>query len=159
MIRSAAARAAAGRAGRARRDRRAGRARRSHPGGEVSGRRREEVAAVEGARDRVERVVRVRQLVRGVDPGTLGGGDQESVVGPDVGAALLVAQRERTARAPDAGVDDGEVRADRHVRDRVREHERPWRICCAGIPCVMSMICASGAIRLITPWQVPTKSS
>ena len=35
----------------------------------------------------------------------------------------------------------------------------PWRICCGGIPCVMSMICASGAIRLITPWQVPTKSS
>src|SRR5580765_3728787 len=35
----------------------------------------------------------------------------------------------------------------------------PCSTCCGGIPCVMSMICASGAIRLITPWQVPTKSS
>ena len=35
----------------------------------------------------------------------------------------------------------------------------PCRIDVAGIPCVMSMISASGAIRLITPWQVPTKSS
>ncbi len=35
----------------------------------------------------------------------------------------------------------------------------PWSTACGGIPCVMSMTCASGAIRLITPWQVPTKSS
>ena len=40
------------------------------------------------------------------------------------------------------------------------EHERALRgRCCGGIPWVMSMICASGAIRLITPWHVPTKSS
>ena len=30
----------------------------------------------------------------------------------------------RTGRAPDARVDDGEVDAQGHVRDRVREHER-----------------------------------
>ena len=35
----------------------------------------------------------------------------------------------------------------------------PWRTLCGWIPCVMSMISTSGAIRLITPWQVPTKSS
>ena len=35
----------------------------------------------------------------------------------------------------------------------------PWSTACGGIPCVMSMICASGAIRFITPWHVPTKSS
>ena len=35
----------------------------------------------------------------------------------------------------------------------------PWRTDCGGMPWLMSMICASGAIRLITPWQVPTKPS
>src|SRR5579864_4131719 len=35
----------------------------------------------------------------------------------------------------------------------------PWRIRPGLIPCVMSMICASAAMRFITPWQVPTKSS
>src|SRR5205814_1894704 len=35
----------------------------------------------------------------------------------------------------------------------------PWRTCCGGMPCVMSRISASGAMRLITPWHVPTKSS
>src|SRR5919201_394936 len=35
----------------------------------------------------------------------------------------------------------------------------PWRTCRGGMPCVMSMIWASGAICFITPWHVPTKSS
>src|SRR6266516_4868117 len=35
----------------------------------------------------------------------------------------------------------------------------PWRTCCGEIPCVTSMIWTWGAIDLITPWQVPTKSS
>jgi hypothetical protein len=35
----------------------------------------------------------------------------------------------------------------------------PSRIDCGGMPCVMSMISASGAIRFMTPWHVPTKSS
>ena len=35
----------------------------------------------------------------------------------------------------------------------------PWRTACGGIPWVMSMICVSGAMRFMTPWQVPTKSS
>jgi hypothetical protein len=35
----------------------------------------------------------------------------------------------------------------------------PWRTFVGAIPCVMSMTWASGAMRLTTPWQVPTKSS
>ena len=53
-----------------------------------------------------------------------GGRDQQAVVRPDVVAAILVAQRERPARAADTGVDDREVARDRHVPDRVREHQR-----------------------------------
>src|SRR5437764_11856682 len=35
----------------------------------------------------------------------------------------------------------------------------PWRTAWGSMPCVMSRISASGAMRLITPWHVPTKSS
>src|SRR5437867_7421698 len=35
----------------------------------------------------------------------------------------------------------------------------PWSTRCGSIPYVMSMISAWGAIRFITPWHVPTKSS
>ena len=35
----------------------------------------------------------------------------------------------------------------------------PWSTACGAIPCVMSITCASGAILVITPWQMPTKSS
>jgi hypothetical protein len=35
----------------------------------------------------------------------------------------------------------------------------PWSTCCGGMPCVMSITSASGAIRLMTPRQVPAKSS
>src|SRR5436305_13838080 len=35
----------------------------------------------------------------------------------------------------------------------------PCSTCCGAIPWVMSMMSASGAMRLITPWHVPTKSS
>src|ERR1044072_9219149 len=35
----------------------------------------------------------------------------------------------------------------------------PCSTCWGGTPCVMSMISVSGAMVLITPWQVPTKSS
>ena len=92
--------------------------------GEVRRGRSEEVAAVEGARDRLERVLRVRELVRRRDPRPLGRGDQQAVVRADEEPALLVAQRERAARAADARVDDGEMDADGHVGERAREHER-----------------------------------
>src|SRR5918997_7024199 len=35
----------------------------------------------------------------------------------------------------------------------------PWRMLCGSIPWVMWITSTSGAIRLITPWQVPAKSS
>ena len=90
---------------------------------EVRGGGREEVARVERARHRVEHVGRVRQLVRLDDAAeAVGGGQQQPVVGPDVEPPLGVAQRERAARAADAGVDDREVDARGHVRQRVREH-------------------------------------
>ena len=91
---------------------------------EVRGGRREEVAAVEGARDRLERVLRVRELVRRGDPRPVGGRDQQPVVRADEEPSLLVAQRERAARAADTGVDDRQVDADGHVGERAREHER-----------------------------------
>ena len=96
-----------------------------HAGGEVRRGRREEVAAVEGARDGLQRVVGVGELVRlGNAAEALGGGQQQPVVGADVQPALAVAQRERAPAAPHAGVDDGEVDAGGHVRQRVGEHER-----------------------------------
>ena len=94
------------------------------PGREVRRRGREEVAAVEGAGDRVERVVRVRELVRRLDPRSLGGRDQEAVVRPDVAAPIPVAECQRPPGTADTRVDDRKVAPDRHVRDRVREHER-----------------------------------
>ena len=51
----------------------------------------EEVPAVEGPRDRVQRVRRIRELVRGIDPGATRRWKQEPVVGADVGAPLRVA--------------------------------------------------------------------
>ena len=96
-----------------------------HAEREVRRRRREEVAAVEGPRDRVERVLGVRELVRLVDPAERVGRRQEQpVVGPDEQPAVAGPQRERPAMAADAGIDDGEMDAVRHVRERVAEHER-----------------------------------
>ena len=74
-------------------------------------------------------------------------------------SAVSVSEGERPPRPADTGVDDREVDADGHEADRVREDESAWRTDVAGIPCVMSMICVSGAIRSMTPWHVPTKSS
>ena len=70
-----------------------------HAEREMSGGGREEVAAVERARDGLERVLRVRELVRLGDPAELlGGGHEQAVVGPDVDPAARVAQRERASR-------------------------------------------------------------
>ena len=35
----------------------------------------------------------------------------------------------------------------------------PWSTAVGGIPCVTSITRASGAMRAMTPWHVPTKSS
>ena len=95
-----------------------------HPEREVRRGRAEEVPPVERPRDRLERVLRVRQLVRCRDPGAAGRGKQKPVVRADVEPAVPVAERKRPPRTADAGVDDREVHADRHVADRVGEHER-----------------------------------
>ena len=93
--------------------------------GKMCGGRGEEIASVERARDRLERVLRVHELVRLGDPAELlRGRDQQAVVGPHVQPTLTIAQRQRAARAPDPGIDDGEVYAGRHERQRVRERQR-----------------------------------
>ena len=79
---------------------------------------------MERPRDRLERVVRVHQLVRGGETGPARGGEQEPVVGPDVQPVVAVAERERAPRAAHSRIHDGQVDADGHVLDRVREHER-----------------------------------
>ena len=62
--------------------------------------------------------------MRRVDAGLVGGEHQQAVVGADEDAPVAGAHRDGAAVAADAGIDDGEVHADRHVRHRVAEHER-----------------------------------
>src|SRR5262245_45489212 len=87
--------------------------------------RREQIAPVKRARDRLERVFRIRELVGDVDAAELlRSRDQQAVVRADVDATRPVAQSERAARAAHARIDDGEVHTRRHERQRVRERER-----------------------------------
>ena len=73
----------------------------------------------------LERVRRVRELVRRLDAAvSLGRRQEQAVVGPDVEPPGRVAQRERASLSADAGVDDRKVHAHGHVRERVREHQR-----------------------------------
>ena len=133
------------------------------PRGEVRGDRREQVAPVERRGDRLQPVRRARD-VDGLD-------DAAEALAPRATAAPLSgptrsrsssahAQRDRAPLGADAGVDDREVHA-RGGRTAARAAGRPravrtsWR----GTPCVRSMTRASGAIRAITAWQTPTKSS
>jgi hypothetical protein len=95
-----------------------------NPGGEMRRGGREQIPAVERARDRLERVLGIRELVRLVDALPACCGQQQTVVGSDVEAALSVSQRKRSARAADTRVHDREMHPDRHEVDRVREHER-----------------------------------
>ena len=115
---------------------------------------------MERARDRLERVLRgsrARARLRSRPGRPPGPGarcpDRRSTAPPR--RAARAARRElptpgsMTARCTPTGM-YGSVLASTSA---------PCRICCGGIPCVTSMICVSGAICLITPWQVPTKSS
>src|SRR5581483_8585300 len=93
--------------------------------GEVRGRRREDVASVERPRNRVEPVRGRRQLVCVHDPAEpLGRRHEKTVVRTDVEPAVEAADDDAPPGAADAGIDDGEVNADRHVGDGVRQHER-----------------------------------
>ena len=93
------------------------------PDGEVSRRGAEEVATVERPRDRVERVLRIRQLVRRLDPASARGRQQQPVVRTDVQPALRIPERQRPTWAADSRIDDREMHADGHEPDRVRENE------------------------------------
>ena len=96
-----------------------------HAKREMRSRRREEIAPVERPRDRLERVLRIRELVRLLDPTELlGGRNQKAVVGPDVDATFTVAQGEGAPCAADARVDDSKMDTKRHVGERVRERQR-----------------------------------
>src|SRR4029077_4517922 len=93
---------------------------RARPGNVRGGRGgAKQVATVERAGDRRERVVGIRELVRVGDAAeALGSGQKQPVVGPDVQPSLAVAEGERAAAAPHAGIDYGEMDAGRHERKR-----------------------------------------
>ena len=111
--------------GRAPAGRSAGRARASGTRREVRSGRREDVAAVEGPRDRCRRVARgwraraPPRRRRARRPPAAAGRCRVRQAGD---------RRQSAARAPamaaDAGVDDREMHAGRHVRQRVAEHKR-----------------------------------
>ena len=67
--------------------------------------------------------------------------------------------RHRLAVAADPGIDHGQDDAFGQVWQRVGQDDRALQDVMAATPWVMSMISTSGAIFLMTPWQVPTKSS
>ena len=96
-----------------------------HTRREMGSCRREQIAAVERAGHRLQRVVGVRELV-GLGDAAEGvrGREEETVVGADVEPPLPVAQGESAPPASHAGIDDREVDARRHVRERVRQDER-----------------------------------
>ena len=130
--------------------------------GERGGDRGEDVATVEGRADRAQALGRVAD-VDGLDHAAerLGGDRQQAVVGSDEDPLRRRdAQRDRTARAADAGVDDREVHARRAVAEgRVAARARPARTSWRATPWPRSMIRARGQRRAITAWQTPTNSS
>ena len=107
----------------------------------------------------LERVGRVRQLAHVSDPGTLGRGEQEPVVGADEDATLPIRDHDGPPDTADPRIDDREVDPRGMYGSVLERTSAPWSTCVAGIPCVRSMTRASGAIRAMTPWHVPTKSS
>ena len=77
---------------------------------------------MERPRDRLERVLRVRKLVRRLDSAhALGRRDEQPVVGADVQAARVVTDGQRPTWTANAGVDDREVDALGHVPEGVPE--------------------------------------
>ena len=155
-------RLAAGRGGRARRARRAARARRASTPCDrcaAAGAKRSRPWNVRETRG--ERVVGVRELVRLRDAAVRLGG---------AGSAGRCRGRRRRARPRRAARAAAGRRPPRDRRPRggrpractgscSRARARPGARPAGGIPWVMSIICDSGAIRFITPWQTPTKSS
>ena len=101
---------------------------------------REEVAAVEGARDGLERVRGVRELVRALDPAELRGGHEQAVVRPDEQPPFRVAEHERPARPPTPGSTTARCTPSGMYGSVFASTSAPCRTACGAIPCVMSMI-------------------
>ena len=152
--------AAAGRAGRGRRARAAGRAPRAA--------RRATRCAAAGAKR--SRPWNVREIARARTPGSPARARRRSRPARRPGAAGRCPARRRAGRRasrsasarrepPTPGSTTARCTPTGMYGSVFASTSAPWSTCCAGIPCVMSMISVSGAIRLITPWQVPTKSS
>ena len=130
--------------------------------GEVRGHGGEDVAAVEGRRRRLEAQRRAADVDRLDDPAEAPRGErQQAVVGADEDAVLLGrAQRDgATLRRRPAGRRRRGGRRGRRTGSARRRISAPLRTSWRGTPCETSMTRASGAIRAITPWQTPTKSS
>ena len=87
-------------------------------------RRREDVSRVEGSRHLRQAVALGRKLVRRGDAELVRGEHQQAVVGTDEQPPVLRRDRDRATIAADAGVDDGEVHADRLVARRVPQNDR-----------------------------------
>jgi hypothetical protein len=129
--------------------------------GELRGDRREEVAPVEGRRHGAQAVRRLAQLHR-LDHAAelLGRGQQQAVVGTDEQAVLLgAADRHRARLPPTSGSTTAEMHARRRERQRAPQDERPVRRSWRAMPWVRSTTRTSGAMRAMTAWQTPTKSS
>ena len=84
-----------------------------------------QVPAVKRARDRLERVGGVGELVRLGDPCPLDRRQQQAVVRADVESAFGVTQDESAPVTTDSRIDDGQMDTHRHVGQRVRQYQRP----------------------------------
>ena len=131
-------------------------------GGQRGGDRGEDVAAVEGRATRLEAVARARDVDDLDDAAeALRGEREQAVVGADEDPVLLGGpQRDRAAlaRRPRGRRPPGGRPAAQNGSAR-RRTSAPVRTSWRGMPWVRSMTRASGAIRAITAWQTPTKSS
>ena len=96
-------------------------------GGDVSRDRSEHVARVERVRHVVEVVALVRQRPRLDDLARRRRERQQPVVGADEDAIAGHPERDRAPVPADAGIDHRQVDADRQVRQRVGEDDRPLR--------------------------------
>ena len=97
------------------------------PGGEPGRDRREDVAAVEGGRERGQPQLLVAQLVGDVDAAVeIDGVHEQPVVRADEEPVAVAAQGDRPPRAAHARVDDREDHGPvRHVGQRVAQHHGP----------------------------------
>ena len=92
--------------------------------GEVRRGGREDIAAVEGPRDRSSAYAGFASSCAASIPARSAAGTSRPLSGPTKKRPSPSRSASAPAGAADAGVDDREMDADRHVRQRAREHER-----------------------------------